>query len=138
MRTVNEWKDLLRQELTRALRARDAVRTAALRETLTAIENAAAPPLENAPPARDDAPIAGSVGGLYAGEIARRLLTPTEARAVVVQAIADRRGGAAEFTRVARTDHAARLLDEAHVLEQLLLSDGVVVDDTASGNERSS
>jgi hypothetical protein len=78
------------------------------------------------------------VSGLYAGEIPRRVLTPDEARAVVVQAVAERNASAAEFTRVARASHAARLLDEARALEKLLTNDDDVDDGTAGARECSS
>ncbi len=73
MRTVDEWKTLLRTALRDAQRGRDGEAMAVLREALATIDNAEAPDVSHAP-SGDTGPIAGAVQGLGAGEIARRVL----------------------------------------------------------------
>lgn len=119
MRTVDEWKALLRDGILAARKARDPIRAAAFKETLAAIEDAAAPPLEAAPAATEGV-IAGTAGGLYAGEVARRHLTPDEARAVIARVGDERHAMADEFESHGRAEHAASLRAEAAILRSLL------------------
>lgn len=81
---MEEWKSVLRGAMKNAMRSRQANVVAVMRETLAALENAEAPPTSEAPIAtQGDGPIAGSVAGLGAGEVARLKLTPEAAAATI-------------------------------------------------------
>jgi len=118
MRTVDEWKGVLRTALQEAMRARQAEAVAALRETLAAIDNAEAPPLAYAPPP-GEGPIAGSAAGLGAGEIARRALSAEEVLAIVQREIRERREAAATWEALGKGEEAARLRRQADALAAL-------------------
>lgn len=94
MRTVDEWKAVLRGAMKEAMRRRDGHAVAALRETLAAIDNAeavAAPKVTTTGEGR----IAGATAGLGAGEAQRRQLRPKDVAEVVNREIerAGERGG---------------------------------------------
>jgi uncharacterized protein YqeY len=105
----------LRQALTAAMKARDAVAVSALRSALAAIENASAVDATQAPQP-DTGPIAGAIAGLGACEVARRPLGPEEVRALVAAEVEHRRAAAQEYADLGRTDQAERLRAEADVL----------------------
>ncbi|HEX5810637.1 MAG TPA: hypothetical protein VFY38_00910 [Pseudonocardia sp.] len=105
----------LRQALTVALKARDAVAVSALRSALSAIENAAAVDAAQAP-APGAGPVAGAVEGLGAAEVARRARTPDDVRAVVRGEVDQRLGAAREYAGLGRRERAERLRAEAAVL----------------------
>jgi len=105
----------LRQALTAALQARDAVTVSALRSALAAIENAGAVDTRQAAQPRSG-PIAGAVDGLGAAEVPRRPLGPEEVRALVAAEVEQRRAAAAECADLGRPDQAERLRAEADVL----------------------
>jgi hypothetical protein len=108
MRTVDEWKQVLRGALRTAMQARATETVAVLRETLAAIDNAeAADP--SAAPAIEDGVIAGGVAGLGAGEVPRRALDPAAVAAILEREIGERRDAAAHYVALGRLDEAAAL-----------------------------
>jgi uncharacterized protein YqeY len=118
VRTVDDWKVVLRDALREAMRARDTVAVAALRETLAAIDNAeAADP--SAAPRAEAGPIAGAVAGLGAGEVPRRQLGADDVAAIVAREIGERRAAAATFAALGRADDARRLERQADLLAAL-------------------
>lgn len=126
----------LRVALTDAMKARDRVAVAALRSALSAIENAEAIDASDAPTAVEqpagttDPPadtdgaghpgFAGSVAGLRAAEVERRVLTDAEVERIVRAEATDRLAAADEYERSGRHDHAERLRGEAAVLHRYL------------------
>ncbi len=118
MKTVDEWKQLLRDKIRTARLARCADDVTVLQETLAAIDNAEAPPAVTGP--LSDGPIAGSVEGVGATEVRRRALTPAEVAAIVEHEIAERRAAAASYTSHGRADEAARLTAQAELLATLV------------------
>jgi uncharacterized protein YqeY len=109
----------VRERLTTALRAamkaRDRTTVSVLRSTPAAIDNAEAVE-DDGRSVVADAWIAGSVGGLGAGEAPRAVLDEQSARAIVAREVHERRAAAEEYARLGRDDEAARLRDEADVL----------------------
>ena len=97
------------------MKARDHATVSVLRSTLAAIENAEAVEGDGRPVVAD-ARIAGSVGGLGAGEAPRAVVDEQAARAIVVREASERRTAAEEYERLGRGDEAARLRDEADLL----------------------
>jgi len=120
MRTVENWRMLLRAELKRALVARRGHEIAVLRETLAAIDNAEAPPATAAPPGEASAVFAGGIRGLGAGEVARLQLTPEAVAAIIGREIDDRKRAAAEYLALGRQDEAAVLAAQIELLESLM------------------
>lgn len=119
MKTVDAWKQLLRDALKAALRARQTDVVAVLRETLAAIDNAEAADISAAPPVQDGV-IAGGTAGLGAGEVPRRILSADAVTVIVEREIEERRAAAATYTAVGRHDEATRLTQQADVLAALL------------------
>ena len=108
-------RDRLRAALPAAIKARDTVAVAALRSALAAIDNSEA---VRTPPAVRDMPsvdehVAGSVAGLRATEVERRLLSEHDIRAVVEKEVADRLSAADRYRRGEHPDRAERLRAEA-------------------------
>lgn len=118
MRSVEEWKDVLREALRDALRARQTHAVAVLRETLAAIDNAEAADASAAPPVQHGV-IAGGVPGLGAGEVPRRVLGAAAAAAIVELEIQERREAAATYEAMGRHDEASTLRLQADVLVAL-------------------
>lgn len=118
MRTVDNWKALLRAALRDAQRARDAHVVGVIRETLAAIENAEAVDVTSAPPGQSAA-IAGAVDGLGAGEMPRRELGPQEVAAIIERELRERREAATSYASLGRAEEAGVLRHQADVLESL-------------------
>jgi uncharacterized protein YqeY len=117
MRTVDEWKTLLRAAMKDAMRRREAEATAALRETLAAIDNAEAV----TPPAQTcdtGSMIAGAVG-VGASEAQRRHLTEQDVAAVVAGELEERRQAAAMYEKLGMSEEACRLRQQIELLESL-------------------
>ena len=112
------WRSLLRRSLLTARKERDAVRAAALRSVLSAIDNAETPDV--VVQGRPSGPIAGAVAGLGATEVARRELSDAQIRELVQTEIDERLGAADQFVAGGHTDRAASLRAEAAVLTHLL------------------
>lgn len=119
MKTVDEWKSVLRAGLKEAMRERSTAKTAVLRETLAAIDNAEAADGSNAPGVQHGV-IAGGVAGLGAGEVARRSLTPEEVRAIVERELAEKREALTTYARLEKHEQAQTLGMQAEVLAALL------------------
>ena len=119
MRSVDEWKTVLRDALRDAQRARRASAVAALRETLAAIDNAETADPSAAPQAQKHGVIAGGVPGLGAGEVARRVLSAQEVTAVVEREIQERRSAAAAYEAHGRGEEAVALRAQADLLVAL-------------------
>lgn len=118
MNTVEEWKALLRVKLREALGARQHHVIAVLRETLAAIENAEAPPVPNTTK-HADGPIAGSLGGLRAGEVPRLELSPTAVAAIIDREIRERREAADAYAKLGRPEEVAKLTLQVEMLDAL-------------------
>ncbi|KND28679.1 GatB/YqeY domain-containing protein [Streptomyces acidiscabies] len=108
-------RDLLRQALPDAMRARDKVAVSALRATLAALDNAEAVPVD-AGVLRGQAIEAVPVG-VGATEAARRVLGEGDVVRIVRGEVDERLGAAGQ---VEGTAHAERLLAEAQVLLRFL------------------
>lgn len=115
MRTVDEWKAALRAAMKDAMRTRSTQATAALRETLAAIDNAEAPALRVAPTAVDGV-FAGSSGGLGSGEIPRLALTPEAVQAVIDRELQERRDAVALYEKLGKHDEASAVKAQLDVL----------------------
>lgn len=119
MRTIDEWKQVLKAALTEAMRARRKEIVSVLRETLAALDNAEAADLFEAP-APEHGVIAGGVKGLGAGEVVRKALSPEDAARVIEAELAERRAAVLTFERLGRADEANTLKAQIEVLEALL------------------
>ena len=107
--------------LTDAIRARETVAVSALRSTLSAIANAEAVCTGTQAAAATGSPhFAGAVAGLGAGEVARRLLSAADVRAIVRAEIAERSRAAAGYTASGLSSQAERLHAEASVLTSVI------------------
>jgi uncharacterized protein len=98
------------------MRSRDPVALAALRSTLSAIDNAEA---VGGAPVRGLA-IERSPVGVGAAEVARRILTPEQVEEIVRVEIAEREAAAGEYERADRSERAGQLRAEAAVLAGFL------------------
>lgn len=118
MRTVDEWKALLRAKLRAALGAKDKPTLTVVRETLAAIENAEAPPMTTG------GSFAGGAEGFGAGEVERLVLTPDDVLAIVERELAERREAMAEYARLGRHEEAAALKAHVDVLATIVTEAG--------------
>lgn len=108
----------LRAALKTAMKERDRPATAALRSTLAALDNAQSVDPAGAGLAQvEHERIAGTVGGLGAGEVPRARLDEESARAVVAAEVAERRAAADDYDRVGEAARAHELRGEAELLE---------------------
>jgi len=116
----------MRRGLVDAMKARDQQAVAALRATLAAIDNAEAVDAEvvDADLALDSGDghpaVAGSVAGIGAAEVDRRILTPEETAAIVRGEVTEREAAADILERVGRPDQAKRLRAQAALLTTYL------------------
>jgi len=111
----------LRGALPTAMKARERDAVTAIRSALAAIDDAEAVDADAAGLRTVDSEhLAGTAGGLGAGEVARASLDEEGTRAVVAREIAERRAAAADYDRLTRPDDAARLRTEADALAALL------------------
>lgn len=93
----------------------------ALRSALAAIDNAEAVDAAQAPPAGvSHADLAGTVVGLRAAEVERRVRTGAQMEEIVRAEVADRRAAARDYERTGRHERAERLRREANVLSAYL------------------
>lgn len=118
MKTVEQWKELIRVELKTALRTRDTSWVAALRQTLAAIDNAEAAELRDTPQTQD-AVFANSVAGAGAGDVQRRQLSPEDVLAVLAREQAERRAAIETLTQHQRHDEARELQRQLERLARL-------------------
>lgn len=124
MKTVEEWKTVLRVNLREALGSRQRHIIAVLRETLAAIENAEAPPATT-PLANTNSAIAGSVSGLGAGEVPRLILSPKTVAELIEREIHERSEAAGEYAKLGRNEEADVLTSQVTVLSALLSEEGL-------------
>src|SRR5215217_288003 len=130
----------MRRGLVDAMKARDQQAVAALRSTLARIDNAEAVDAEAGDAeagdadALDDEPalysgeghpaVAGSVLGVGAADVDRRVLTPEEMAAIVRDDVEEREIAAEVLVRVGRPDQAERLRAQAKLLTTYLTPPG--------------
>ncbi|GAB3290696.1 GatB/YqeY domain-containing protein [Parasphingorhabdus pacifica] len=103
----------MRQDLTAALKGKDPIAIAALRSGLAAIDNAAAPVVENS--AVESEHVAGAIVGHGAAEVERLPLTEPELRGTIEAQVQQRSVVADEYDRLGRDDLAQRMRAEADV-----------------------
>src|SRR5829696_4926900 len=111
----------MRRGLVAAMKARDQQAVAALRSTLARIDNAEA--VDDGPALGTDQghpAVAGSVVGVGAAEVDRRVLTPEEMAAMVRDEVTEREVAADVLERVDRPDQAERLRAQAKLLTTYL------------------
>jgi uncharacterized protein YqeY len=128
---MSDVRGRLQQALRAAMKARDAVAVSALRSVLAAIANAEAVPPPAGSPSDGSSPavtgnqyVAGSTAGLAATEAGRRELTGEEFAGIVWAEVAERRAAARQYHAAGQAEQAERLLREAQVIEELLLTAG--------------
>ena len=125
----------MRRGLVDAMKARDQQAVAALRSTLARIDNAEAVDADalddealDARPALHSGgghpAVAGSVLGVGAAEVDRRVLTPEEMAALVRDDVEEREIAAEVLVRVGRPDQAERLRAQAKLLTTYLTPPG--------------
>ena len=125
----------MRRGLVDAMKARDQQAVAALRSTLARIDNAEAVDADalddealDAEPAlysgEGHPAVAGSVLGVGAAEVDRRVLTPEEMAAIVRDDVEEREIAAEVLVRVGRPDQAERLRAQAKLLTTYLTPPG--------------
>ena len=111
----------LRHALTEAIKAQDPVARSALRAALGAIENAEAVDAARTPaPSDDQSTVAGSVVGLGAADVERRVLSDADLEDLLRAEVADRLSAAQAYQERGRVDRAERLRAEAAVLSKYL------------------
>jgi uncharacterized protein len=125
----------MRRGLVDAMKARDQQAVAALRSTLARIDNAEAVDADAVDDdGLDDEPalysgeghpaVAGSVLGVGAAEVDRRVLTPEEMAAIVRDDVEEREIAAEVLVRVGRPDQAERLRAQNKLLTTYLTPPG--------------
>ena len=125
----------MRRGLVDAMKARDQQAVAALRSTLARIDNAEAVDADgldddglDAEPAlysgEGHPAVAGSVLGIGAAEVDRRVLTPEEMAAIVRDDVEEREIAAEVLVRVGRPDQAERLRAQNKLLTTYLTPPG--------------
>ena len=125
----------MRRGLVDAMKARDQQAVAALRSTLARIDNAEAVDADAVDDdGLDDEPalysgeghpaVAGSVLGVGAADVDRRVLTPEEMAAIVRDDVEEREIAAEVLVRVGRPDQAERLRAQAKLLTTYLTPPG--------------
>jgi uncharacterized protein YqeY len=112
----------LRRDLVRAIRIRDQVTVAALRSALSALANAEAVDAAEAHQGTvgGHPTLAGSLVGVGAAEVDRRVLAAAETEAILRAEVAERVEAAGEYRRLGNNDRAIRLEEEADVLRRYL------------------
>ena len=113
------WRLLLRERLLAARKDRDATRVSALRSALGAIDNAETPDAEPLDLATSG-PVAGSVAGLGAAEVPRRVLSDSAIRDLLRGEVDERLAAAEQISAGGQPDRAMALRAEAAVLADLL------------------
>lgn len=105
---VAQLRGLLSTDLRAALKARDPIRTAAIRATMSALDNAEAVPAE-------DCTVEPRLGP-GAADVPRRHVDERTVMSIVDREIETREQAASEYRDLGRTDAAERLDAEAAVL----------------------
>lgn len=118
--TLAEWRTALREALKEALRAKQPDVVSALRETLSALDQAEAVPLSAAPVSEAEGAIAGGVSGLGRGDVPRRVLSADEAAGIVQGELRDRREAAEVYAAAGKHEIAESLRRGADALHALI------------------
>lgn len=114
-------RERLSAALPAAMKRRDRAAVGALRSALAAIADAEAVPVaRSSSPGATSEHVAGAVVGLGSAEVPRRTLSEADVGGVVAAEAEERERIAAEYADLGRPDDAARLLQEAAVLRDLL------------------
>jgi len=115
MTDAERFKQLLRNDLTHALKARQPHVVSAMRSAISAIDNAEAVQLDpDANPARNVDPLGGSFGS---GEVPRRTLSSDEIRSILQAEADERTAQAGAYRSLGRQDEAYRLVQEAAAIQ---------------------
>jgi uncharacterized protein YqeY len=119
MKSITQWKDTLRAALREAMRGKQMHAVTVLREVLAALDNAEAADLSQAPKTQDSV-FAGSVAGLGAGEVPRRILSEQEATALIERELKERRDAIQTYRGLGRDEEAEALQRQLEVLTSLM------------------
>jgi uncharacterized protein YqeY len=121
---ATHWRQTLRAQLLAARKERDPTRVSALRCALSAIDNAETPDAGGTGTSTDaaepDGSVAGSVAGLGAAEVPRRVLTDAEIRTLLRVEVDERLTAADQMDTGGHGERAAAVRSEAAVLVDLL------------------
>ena len=113
------WRQTLRAQLLAARKEGDPTRVSALRCALSAVDNAETPDAgDHGTPT--GGVVAGSVAGLGAAEVPRRVLTDAEIRTLLRAEVAERLTAADQMDRGGHGERAVAVRAEAEVLVDLL------------------
>lgn len=115
MYPATQMKMRLRSDLREAMRHGRATEVQLLREVISAIDNAEAPPQRGASLASDQYRFESGMA-----EIARLALDGDSVRALLICEIEEREQAAAEMERLGQTEHATRLRDQARLARRYL------------------
>jgi hypothetical protein len=110
----------LREQLNAAVRDRDRIAVAALKDAISALDNAEAVEPGAELWAASSEYVAGGVVGLGAGEVERRVLDPEAQRAVVTSEIEGRLAAATTYEQQGHTSRANDLRGSVEVLLAVL------------------
>jgi hypothetical protein len=110
----------LRHGLTTALKARDSDAMAALRTAIAAIDNAQAVPAAGLTPPAASAHVAGARSGVGSTEAARRQLSNSELRDILLDEITEHAREADRYDALGQAGAAQRLRRQARTLEAYL------------------
>ncbi len=115
MVTVRSMRDQLRNDLPRALKARDRTAVSALRSAIAAIDNAEAVEARDHATQRaaNSSHVAGASLGAGSSDVPRRTLSDAEIHAIVIQQVEERRQAAREYVELGRADAGQQLDAEA-------------------------
>jgi uncharacterized protein len=117
---ATHWRQTLRAQLLAARKERNPTRVSALRCALSAIDNAETPdPCDHG--TRTGGVVAGSVAGLGAAEVSRRVLTDAEIRTLLHAEVDERLKAADQMDTAGHGERAAAVRAEAEVLVDLLV-----------------
>jgi uncharacterized protein YqeY len=112
-------KRRLRHDLGAALKAKQRDEATALRILIGAIDNAESVEDQGAPSTPEAAAhVAGSVEGVGAGDLPRRLLSEPDLRRIIATEVSELREQAERFAAHGRDDAAPRIESEAEVLSR--------------------
>lgn len=114
-------REVLRQRLTEAMRARDRSTAGAVRNVLAALDNAeAVDPASQESPGTTSEHVAGAAAGAGAGDAPRRVLSADQERAVAAGEVVELRSAAAVLAAAGQHERGAELTRLAGSIEQLL------------------
>jgi hypothetical protein len=120
MQSDDDLRSQLRRHLCVAVRDRDRIAVAALRDAIAALDNAEAIPTDADMPARSGEYVAGAAVGLGAAEAERRILDAGEQRAIVRAVIEMRLAAASTYDEHGQSARAGDLRSGAEILIAIL------------------